>query len=70
MAGPILTAAGVGGELRWLWVAVPVAVLVLGTVALWSAMGRDSPLRLSTRDKAADAASAVFGISPRTRKRG
>jgi hypothetical protein len=70
MAGPVLAAEGIGGDARWLWVALPVAVLVLGARLLWAAMGRDSPARLSRRDKAADAVSAIFGISPRTRKRG
>jgi hypothetical protein len=70
MAGPILTSEGIGGGLRWLWVALPVSALALGASLLWAAMSRDSPARLSPRDKAADAASAIFGISPRTRKRG
>ena len=70
MGGPILTAEGIGGGLRWLWVALPLSALVLGAGLLWTAMSRDSPTRLSPRDKAADAVSAIFGISPRTRKRG
>ncbi len=70
MAGPIVTASGVGGSLRWLWIVVPVAVLILGACALWTAIGRDSPRQLSRREKAADAMAAIIGISPPTRKRG
>jgi hypothetical protein len=70
MAGPLLTAEGIGGSLRWLWIAIPAAVCVVGAALLWTALGRDSRVRLSRRDKAADALSAVFGISPRTRRRG
>ena len=70
VAGAFATAEGVGGELAWLWVAVPVAVLLAGATLLWLALGRDSPRRLSAREKASDAVSALFGISPRTRRRG
>ena len=70
MAGPVAAVEGVGGTLRWLWVAIPVAVLVLGAAALWTALGRDSPRRLSAREKASDALTAALGISPRTRRRG
>jgi hypothetical protein len=70
MAGPILTAEGVGGDLRWVWVVVPLAVFLAGCWALWAALGRDSPRPLSTRDKISDAISGIFGITPRTRRRG
>ena len=70
VAGAFATAEGVGGGLAWLWVAVPCAVLLAGATLLWLAFGRDSPRRLSAREKASDAVSALFGISPRTRRRG
>jgi hypothetical protein len=70
VGGVFATAEGVGGGLAWLWVAVPCAVLLAGATLLWLAFGRDSPRRLSAREKASDAVSALFGISPRTRRRG
>jgi hypothetical protein len=70
VAGAFAAAEGVGGGLAWLWVAVPCAVLLAGATLLWLAFGRDSPRRLSAREKASDAVSALFGISPRTRRRG
>jgi hypothetical protein len=70
VAGAFGAAEGVGGSLAWLWVAVPAAVLLAGATLLWLAFGRDSPRRLSAREKASDAVSALFGISPRTRRRG
>lgn len=70
VAGAFAAAEGVGGGLAWLWVAVPAAVLLAGATLLWLAFGRDSPRRLSAREKASDAVSALFGISPRTRRRG
>jgi hypothetical protein len=70
MAGPILTAEGVGGRLRWVWVAAPLIVLGLGAWAFWAAMSRDSPRRLTRREKLSDAVTAVVGITPRTRRRG
>ena len=70
VAGAFATAEGVGGGLAWLWVAVPCVVLLAGATLLWLAFGRESPRRLSAREKASDAVSALFGISPRTRRRG
>jgi hypothetical protein len=70
MIGPIPTAAGVGGSLRWLWIAIPATVLVLGAAALWTAIGRDNPRPLSASEKLADALALVFAMSPRTRRRG
>jgi hypothetical protein len=60
----------VGGALRWAWLAVPLALL---GAAAWSAsvaIDRDSPRRITLREKLADAPALVFGISPRTRRRG
>lgn len=70
MAGPILTAEGVGGPLRWIWVATPLIVFALGAWAFWAAMSRDSPRRLTRREKLSDAVTAIVGITPRTRHRG
>jgi hypothetical protein len=70
VTGPVLTAENVGGSLRWLWLAAPAAILALGAWTLWSAIGRDSPERLSRGEKAADALTLILGVSPRTRKRG
>jgi hypothetical protein len=70
MTGPLLTAAGVGGELRWIWVAAPLVLFALGAGAFWIAMSRDSPRKLTRGEKLADAFTAIFGITPRTRRRG
>jgi hypothetical protein len=60
----------VGGALRWAWLAAPMLLLGAAAWAALVAMGRDSPRRLPLREKLADAPSLLFGISPRTRKRG
>ena len=70
MAGPILAAEGVGGALRWIWIAAPLMVFALGAWTFWLAMSRDSPRRLTRREKLSDAVTAIFGITPRTRRRG
>jgi hypothetical protein len=66
MAGAVPAAEGTGGSLRWLWIAVPVALFAAGLVLLWAALGRER----STGEKASEAATAILGISPRTRRRG
>jgi hypothetical protein len=70
MVGSLLTAEGAGGELRWLWVLIPLVVLAAGAWTLWLAMSRDSPRRLTRREKLWDAFTAILGITPRTRRRG
>jgi hypothetical protein len=60
----------VGGALRWVWLAAPVLLLAAAAWAALVAMDRDSPRRLPLREKLADAPSLLFGISPRTRRRG
>jgi hypothetical protein len=60
----------VGGALRWAWLAAPVLLLAAAASAALVAMDRDSPRRLPLREKLADAPSLLFGISPRTRRRG
>jgi hypothetical protein len=60
----------VGGALRWAWLAVPALLLALAAWAALAAIDRDSPRAVPLREKLADAPSILFGVSPRTRKRG
>ena len=60
----------VGGAARWVWLALPLLLLAAAAWAALVAMDRDSARRLPLREKLADAPSLLFGISPRTRKRG
>jgi hypothetical protein len=68
--GAPLTALGIGGSHAWLWTAVTAVPFVVGLVLLWGALESETGRRLTWREKAADAFTAVLGISPHTRRRG
>jgi hypothetical protein len=69
--GATVTAEANARPVVWLWLLVPLAVLVAGCALLWRAMGTDSEGRqLTRREKASDALTFLLGVSPRTRRRG
>jgi hypothetical protein len=51
----------------WLWLAVPLALFVLGIVLLWRSYARTTELR--GRARVANAVAALLGVSPPTRRR-
>jgi hypothetical protein len=63
-------AVGVGGSLRWLWLAMPAALFLVGVALMWRALGAVEGRRPTAREKASDAMSFLLGVSPHTRRRG
>jgi hypothetical protein len=68
--GAPITAEAPGGPLRWLWLLVPAAAVAVGVTLLWRAIGSEDYRPLTAGEKAADVMTFLFGVSPRTRRRG
>jgi hypothetical protein len=68
--GATVTAEVAARPVVWLWLLVPLALVVAGSILLWRELGAGDGRRLTRRERAGDALTLLLGITPRTRRRG
>jgi hypothetical protein len=68
--GATVTAEVGARPVVWLWLLVPLALVVAGSILLWRELGAGDGRRLTRRERAGDALTLLLGITPRTRRRG